>query len=109
MVSLMLTHVGVYKYKGMIEANPLTAPLYFMTYYLAMILILGKVFYVIINDIYLVLFREDRLYNVDKRKYHWRSIVGVFIPAIAPELVDRQQREMAALDQGGARAVEVKV
>jgi Ca2+-binding EF-hand superfamily protein len=108
MVSLMLTHVGVYKYKGMIEANPLTAPLYFMTYYLAMILILGKVFYVIINDIYLVLFREDRLYNVDKRKYHWRSIVGVFIPAIAPELVDRQQQEMAALDQGGARAVEVR-
>ena len=38
----------------------------------------------------------------------WRSIVGVFIPAIAPKLVDRQQQEMAALDQGGKRAVEVR-
>jgi Ca2+-binding EF-hand superfamily protein len=108
MTSLMLTHVGVYKYHGMIEANPLTAPLYFVTYYVFMILILGKVFYVIINDIYLVIFREDRLYNVDKRRYHWRSILGVFIPAIAPELIDRQQQEMAALDQGGVRAVEVR-
>ena len=55
-----------------------------------------------------MIFREDRLYNVDKRRYHWRSILGVFIPAIAPELIDRQQQEMAALDQGGVRAVEVR-
>ena len=32
----------------------------------------------------------------------------MFIPAIAPKLVDRQQQEMAALDQGGKRAVEVR-
>ena len=108
MVSLMLNHVGVYNYKAMIDANPMTAPLYFISYYIFMILILGKIFIVIINDIYLVIFREDRLYNVDQRRYHWRSIVGVFIPAIAPKLVDRQQQEMAALDQGGKRAVEVR-
>ena len=108
MVSLMLNHVGVYNYKALIDANPMTAPLYFISYYIFMILILGNIFIVIINDIYLVIFREDRLYNVDQRRYHWRSIVGVFIPAIAPKLVDRQQQEMAALDQGGKRAVEVR-
>ena len=47
-------------------------------------------FVVIINDLYLEIYREMRKHTLDDdRKYHWREILGVIIPACSPKLIDK--------------------
>lgn len=107
-ITLMLMNVGVYNYDDLIEANPSVAPPYFVSYFLIVTLVTGNMFTVIINEVYLVYFRDDRRFNVDNRIYHWRSLLAVFFPAVEIELRDIQREELAILGAGGRKAIELK-
>jgi Ca2+-binding EF-hand superfamily protein len=107
-VTLLLMNVGVYNYDELTEANPAVAPLFFVSYFMFITLVMGNMFMVIINDVYLVFYRDARRYNVDNRTYHWRSILGIFIPAFEVQLLDLHKEELAKMGEGGRQVVGQK-